>query len=93
MAGVGNQVRRQRTSAGVAAAGTTRGSIRVWRTKRVMSLAARRRDASSRRFARFTASAMTRLMTAYSNTTSAIASRAWLVWLSTVPPTICMMSG
>ncbi len=32
MAGVGNQVSRQRSSAGVAVAGTRRGSIRAWRT-------------------------------------------------------------
>ena len=48
---------------------------------------------NSRRLARLTASAMTRLIVTYSSTTSAIASSAWLVWLSTVPPTICMMSG
>ena len=92
IAGVGNQVRRQRTGAVSAGIGTGRGSINVWRTKRG-GFIYRPSFLSRRRFARLAARAMARLMVAYSKTTSAIASSAWLVWLSTVPPTICMMSG
>ena len=55
--------------------------------------AARPSCLSKRRFATLAATAMSRLIAAYSSTTSDIASSAWLVWLATVPPTICMMSG